>query len=71
MEFGSDDRLGKSGVCVEAARSPVGLKAGLVLIMPAGDCWGFGARALLLAQGPDAIQSHPGFYSLLLFSHRS
>lgn len=71
MEFGSDDCLGKSGVYVEAARSPLLLRAGLVFIRPAGGCWGVDALALLLAQGPDAIQSLPGFYSLLLFSHRS
>lgn len=71
VELGSDDHLGKCGVCVEAARSPVVLKTGLVFIRPAGHHWGIGALALLLAQGPDAIQSHPGFYSLLLFFHRS
>lgn len=58
-------------MCVEAAGSPVGLEAGLAFIRPAGGCCGDGALALLLVQGPDAIRSHPGFYSLLRFSHRS
>lgn len=58
-------------MCVAAARSRVLLKAGQEFIKPAGGCWGVGAFALLLVQGPDAIQIHLGFYNLLLFSHRS
>lgn len=49
----------------------VRLEAGLLFIRPAAGCWGVGGLALLLVQGPDAIQSRPGFYSLLRFSHRS
>lgn len=72
MEFGLGNCLGRSGACVcSGCQVSVGMKPGLVFIRPAGEFLGVEALALLLAPGPDAIQSHPGFYSLLQFFHRS